>query len=199
MDDLRTLIEHGLSNKSSKELYRHANTFHVKSSPSPLMKSIFTLLIVGLMSLSAAQADQTFNYPEKDSIFSISFPDEWKVELGDDSLSASSKDELANMELLALDAAASDEAIKIAKESLKEEMEGLKFTDEPETGELNGIKTTFINAQVTLEGVKMAVNCCIFSPKGADKFFMLFNVVPMDSLKEHGEDIGKVLNSIKGK
>lgn len=150
-----------------------------------------------MVSLSA-QADQTINYPDKNPIFSISFPDKWTVEEADQSVSASSEDELVNMELLALDAEALDSAVDIAKESLEEEFEGMKFKDAPEKGELNGMHVVFLNAQTTMEGVKMAVNCCIFAPKGADKFFMLFNVVPFESLEAHGEDISKIINSIKG-
>lgn len=146
-----------------------------------------------------AQADQTINYPDKNPIFSISFPDGWKVEMEDQSVSASSADDLVNMELIALEAEALDGAIDAAKESLTEELKGIKWTGEAEKGELNGMSVTFLNAQVTLEGVKMAVNCAIFAPKKAETFFMLFNIVPLEALKEHGEDVSKVLNSIKGK
>ena len=80
-----------------------------------------------------------------------------------------------------------------------EELKGIKWLGEPEKGELNGLKAAFLNGNVTLEGVKMAVNCAVFAPKGGDTFFMLFNVVPLESLKEHGDEIEKVLKSIKGK
>lgn len=163
------------------------------------MKTSLLLGFAALLSFGSAQADQTINYPEKDPIFSISFPDGWKVEEADQSVSASSADELVNMELIALEADALDGAIEGAKESLKEEFKGIKFGGEPEKGELNGMNVVFINAQATVEDVKMAVNCCIFEPKGEDTFFMLFNVVPLEVLKDHGEDISKVLNSIKGK
>lgn len=163
------------------------------------MKTSFLLGLAVIACLGSAQADQTINYPEKDPIFSISFPDGWKVEEADQSVSAASADELVNMELIALEADALEGAVADAKESLKEEFKGLKFTGEPEKGELNGMHVVFINAQATVEEVKMAVNCCIFEPKGEDTFFMLFNVVPMEVLKDHGEDISKILNSIKGK
>ena len=61
------------------------------------------------------------------------------------------------------------------------------------------MNVSFLNGQVTLEGVKMAVNCCVFAPKDADTFFMLFNIIPLEALEKHGEDIGKILNSVKGK
>ncbi|MDZ4289950.1 MAG: hypothetical protein U0984_18435 [Prosthecobacter sp.] len=161
------------------------------------MKTSLLLCLAALVFSATAKADQTINYPDKDPIFSISFPDDWKVE-ADESVSASSKDEMVNMELIALDAEALDGAVDVAKDSLKEEFKGIKF-DAPEKGELNGLDVVFLNAKATLEDVKMAVNCCIFAPKGADKFFMLFNVIPLEALEKHGEDIGKVLNSIKGK
>ena len=101
------------------------------------------------------------------------------------------------MELLALDAEALDGAIELAQESLAEEFEKIKF-DDPEKGELNGMNVVFLNGQTTLEGIKMAVNCCVFAPKKGNKFFMLFNVVPLEVLQKHGEDIQKIVNSIKG-
>lgn len=157
------------------------------------------LLTTLLVTLSAtASAEQTINYPEDKPIFSISFPDGWKVETGE-SVSASSADELVNMELIALDAEALGEALELAKESLTEELKGIKWDGEAEKGELNGMSVAFLNANVTLEGVKMAVNCCVFAPKKADTFFMLFNIVPLEALEKHGEDVGKVINSVKGK
>lgn len=165
----------------------------------PLLKIAQLAVIATLTIASAARADQTINYPEKDPIFSISFPDGWKVTTEDQSVSASSPDDLVNMELIALEAEALDGAVDAAKESLEEELKGIKWLDKPESGELNGMKATFVNGQVVLEGVKMAVNCAIFAPKGADTFFMLFNIVPLESLKDHGDDVSKVLNSIKGK
>jgi hypothetical protein len=163
------------------------------------MKNALLLSLLAIAFTSAVQADQVFNYPAEKSIFSISFPDTWKVETGDESLSASSPDELVNIELMALDAAEAASAIDDAKEGLEEELKGIKWLGEPEKGELNGFKVTFLNGNVTLEGVKMAVNCAVFSPKSGETFFMLFNVVPLESLKKHGDEVSKVLNSIKGK
>lgn len=162
------------------------------------MKTFSFLCLVSLLLAPLASADQTINYPADKPIFSISFPDSWTVESDDESVSASSKDELANMELIALDADELDGAIEIGKESLTEELPGIKFT-KAEKGELNGMNVTFLNGQVSIEGIKMAVNCCVFAPKKADTFFMLFNIIPLEALEQHGADIGKILNSVKGK
>lgn len=71
---------------------------------NPLLK-IAQLAVVATFTLaSSARADQTINYPDKDPIFSISFPDGWKVTTEDQSVSASSLDDLVNMELIALEA-----------------------------------------------------------------------------------------------
>lgn len=164
-----------------------------------LPKNICLAVIAALTFGSVARADQTITYPEKNPIFSISFPDGWKVEPGEDSVSASSADDLVNMELMALDAEELAGAVEAAKEALTEELKGLKWEGEPEKGELNGMNVTFVNGQVAIEEVKMAVNCAIFEPKGAKTFFMLFNVIPLEALQQHGDDVSKVLNSIKGK
>ncbi|WP_395751593.1 hypothetical protein [Prosthecobacter sp.] len=163
------------------------------------MKKSLLCCLLALVLTPAMSEDQVFNYPEKMPVFSITFPESWKIELGDGSLSASSPDELVNMELMALDSAEAATAIDDAKEGLEEELKGIKWLGEPEKGELNGFKVTFLNGNVTLEGVKMAVNCAVFAPKSGDTFFMLFNVVPLESLKKHGDEVSKVLNSIKGK
>lgn len=163
------------------------------------MKTSLLVSLFALVLAPAIRADQVFNYPAEKPIFSIAFPDAWKIETGDQSLSASSPDDLVNMELVALDADEAASAIDDAKEGLEEELKGIKWLGEPEKGELNGLQATFLNGNVTVEGVKMAVNCAVFAPKGGDTFFMLFNVVPLESLKQHGDAIEKVLKSIKGK
>ncbi|MCB1275441.1 hypothetical protein [Prosthecobacter sp.] len=157
------------------------------------------LLCLAILSLTPiVHADQVINYPADKPIFSISFPDGWDVEIGEESVSAASPDELVNMELIALDAGEIATAIDDAKEGLEEELKGIKWT-KPETGELNGFKVTFLNGNVTTEGVKLAVNCAVFAPKGGETFFMLFNAIPLVALEQHGGDVSKVLNSIKGK
>lgn len=142
--------------------------------------------------------DQTINYPADEPIFAITFPEKWKVE-AEESVSASSPDEEVNMELIALEAEALDEALNLAKESLVEELEGIKWNGKPEKGELNGMAASFLNAKVKIEDIEFAVNCAVFAPEGADTFFMLFNMLPMESLEKHGEDVAKILNSVEAK
>ena len=163
------------------------------------MKSALTALLAIVSLSTSAMADQTITYPVKDPVFSISFPDAWKVEPKGSELSASSEDELVNMSLSAIEAESAEGAVEGAKEGLSEELEGIKWAGEPESGEVNGMKATFLNGRVAIEGVNMAVNCAVFEPKGADTFFMLFNMIPVEALDKHGEDVSKVLNSIKGK
>lgn len=155
-------------------------------------------VIATLTLFATARADQTVSFPEKKPALSIAFPDAWKVTTDEDSVSASSPDDLVNMELAALDAEGLDSAIEDAKEGLEEELKGIKW-DEPEQGDINGMKVTVLNGAVTIEGLKMTINCAVFEPAGAEKFFMLFNIVPIDALEKHGADVGKVLQSIKSK
>lgn len=162
------------------------------------MKKTIAILSSFVVSTFFLCAEQTINYPADEPIFSIGFPDDWKVKTGE-SVSASSADQLVNMELIALEADELDEALDAAKQALAEEMEGIKWNGKPEKGEMNGMEVRFLNAKVTVEDVDMAVNCAVFVPKGKDTFFMLFNIVPMESLEKHGESIGKILNSVKAK
>lgn len=162
------------------------------------MKPILSIAAALLIISPLASAEQTINYPEDEPIFSISFPDDWEVE-AEEGVSASSPDELVNMELIALEAEALDAAIDVAKESLAEELEGIKWNGEAEKGELNGMDVTFLNAKVTIEEVEMAVNCAVFAPKDKDTFFMLFNIIPIEALEAHGESVSKILNSVEAK
>ena len=162
------------------------------------MKAPWFSLALMMLPLTAP-ADQTIQYPEKEPMFSISFPDDWKVKTEEESVSASSEDNLVNMELIALDAVALKAAEDLARHSLGEELKGLKWTTDPEKGQINGMDVSFLNGQVTLEEIRMAVNCAVFAPPGEDTFFMLFNIIPMEALEDHQADVLKVLNSVKGR
>lgn len=162
------------------------------------MKSILSVVAALAVTSFLVSADQTINYPAEKPIFSIDFPDDWKVE-AKESVSASSPDELVHMELIALEADAKEEAMDLAKESLAEELKGIKWEGKPVTAEANGMDVTFLNGKVTVDEVEMAVNCVIFAPKGKETFFMLFNVIPTVALEKHGESVGKILGSVKAK
>lgn len=162
------------------------------------MKSILSVVAALAVSSICLTAEQTINYPAEEPIFSIDFPDDWKIE-AEESVSAASPDEIVHMELIALEAEATDEAMDLAKESLAEELEGIKWEGEPVTAEANGMDVTYLNGKVSIEDVDMAVNCVIFAPSGKDTFFMLFNVIPIAGLEKHGESVGKILGSVKAK
>jgi len=178
---------------------RQAKSIFPNQAPIRLPPTMKNLLLAALLVTApiAYAEDQVIEYPADEPIFSITFPEKWTVKTEDDSVSASSPDEVVNMELIALDAEASDGAVKIAKETMAELFEGLKWNGEPESGELNGMDATFLNAKVKIEDTEFALNCAVFSPKDADTFFMLFNIIPMESLEKHGEAVGKILNSVK--
>lgn len=175
-------------------------SYFLPSTPTtyPMKLPVVIIATLALLAHSLLAADQTISYPEDDPVFSITFPENWNVEDGE-SVSASSEDELVHMELISLEAEALGDAVKLAKESLKEQFEGLKWNGEAEKGELNGMPVSFINANVTIEEIKMAINCAIFAPKDSDTFFMLFNVVSLESLEQHSEAIAGIINSVKGK
>ncbi len=130
-------------------------------------------------------------------MFSITFPDDWKVEAGD-SVSASSADELANIEVLTLDESEAGTAIDDAKDALSEQFEGLKWQGDPTEGELNGMPVTFLTGKFSVEGIKMSVNCAIFTPKKKKTYFMFFNFIPENAEEKHAEALTGILNSIKG-
>jgi hypothetical protein len=164
-----------------------------------IMKSVLASFAAIITSSLCLHAQHVINYPADEPIFSIKFPEEWDVEMGDESVSASSEDEAVNMELFALDAEELEDAITVAKESLAEEFEDLEWIGKPEKGELNGMDVRFLNAKVEIEDVEMMVNCIVFAPKGKATFFMLFNIVPMEVLEDHSEAISDIINSVQAK
>lgn len=124
-----------------------------------------------------------FNYPADKPIFSISFPDAWIVDGGDEddedagqSLSAGPKDETVLAELSALDAKDAVEAIKEAQAAFKEEFEGIKI-DKTQKGEINGLKVSLFNAtSVDEDGEKVIINVALYVPPKGETYFMLFFV-----------------------
>ncbi|MFN7561406.1 MAG: hypothetical protein ACK5TH_06475 [Prosthecobacter sp.] len=161
------------------------------------MKRAFLILLTLSMLTAPAIAEQTFSYPKDTPIFSITFPDDWDVEVGED-ISASSADELANIQLFALEGGDLKTAVTAAKEAMSESFEGMNWKGKPEKGELNDMPVTFLTGSVTIEGVEMALNCAVFAPKNEDTYFMLFNLMPTVAEEKHGDDLLKILTSVKG-
>lgn len=156
--------------------------------------------MIALLGSTFAIADQVYNYPADEPIFSIAFPDKWKVDTEEEqSLSAAPEDELAAAELIALDAKDAVNALKEAQEGLKEEFENLKI-DKTQKGEVNGLKISLFNAtSVDEDGIKITINCALFVPPKGETYFMLFFVSTPEAMKKHGEDINKILQSVKAK
>lgn len=161
------------------------------------MKHAVVILLTLFMLIAPALAEQTINYPKSNPIFSITFPDDWDVEVGE-SVSASSADELANIQLFALEGGDLKTAVIAAKEAISESFEGMKWKGKPEKGELNDMPVTFLTGSVTIEGVEMALNCAVFAPKNEDTYFMLFNLMPTVAEEKHGDALLKILTSVKG-
>ncbi len=164
------------------------------------MKKTFLPLIVAVIGSTFASADQVYNYPADEPIFSIAFPDKWQVDAEDEqSLSAAPEDELAAAELIALDAKDAADAIKEAQQGLREEFKNLKI-DPTQNGEVNGLKISLFNAtNVDEEGTKIIINCALFVPPKGETYFMLFFVSTPESVQKHGKDINSILQSVKAK
>lgn len=158
----------------------------------------FILFCLALISGSTRLlAEQTIQCPEKKPVFSITFPDDWKVEAGD-SVSASSADELANIEVLTLDQSEADTAIDVAKEAIANQFKGVKWQGEPMEGEINEMPVTFLTGKFSVEGIKMSVNCAVFTPKKKKTYFMFLNFIPEQAEEKHAEELTGILNSIEG-
>lgn len=161
------------------------------------MKSIWLASFATLLAASAANAEQTYEYPADDPFFTISFPDKWTIEGDDESLSAAPKDESVAVELIALAAEDFEAALDEAAAAIEDGFDNVSY-DDPQEGKVNEMDVLLINAEGAVDGQKLHISICLFAPEGAETIFMMFFFAPPDAFEAHGEELNGILQSIKG-
>lgn len=173
-------------------------TLDFQITPSEAMKPSLSLFAAFLCFALPSGAEQRFTYPADEPVFSIAFPDDWEIDDEDEqAISAAPEDELVAAELIALEADEAKAALAEAKAALKEEFEGLEI-DEVQNGEVNGLGISLFNASAEVEDAgKFTMNCALFTADEGETYFMLLFIASAEGLKEHGDSLNAILQSIK--
>ncbi len=141
-------------------------------------------------------AGQKFSYPQDTPIFSITYPESWKVEAEEQTISAGRSDGTASSVLMALDAQDLEAAIDASVQALGESFGGFTADGDPQQAEVNGLGVVLMNGTGEVEGSgKVKVNVAIFTPD-AEKFFMLLLFAPEGVTGENTAEINSLLQSI---
>jgi len=162
-----------------------------------MKRMILFVTIVALFTLTTGANSSTYVYPEKASVFAITFPDEWQVENEEALLHASPADESIYFGVWALTEADSLEAaLKALDESLADYLTDLELGD-PEEVEINEIAFLTVNGQGKIpEGDLVNVSVALFSPEEKIVFIVLYFGTP-EAEEKHEEALTKVIQSIK--
>jgi hypothetical protein len=153
-----------------------------------------TLLITAL---AAARSDGgTFNLPNKESLFSIAFPDNWETDAQGDSITSRPKNSAMVFSIFPTPAAKSlpDALAFVAKRA------GQNYTDfsvgkgreETEAG----MKFISAEAKGKQNGVEMRIFLYAFTPDG-QAYFGICNASDDALAKAYGDDAYKIMDSLK--
>lgn len=160
-----------------------------------MRKLLFVLIAISIHTSSFAQ--QEFVYPSEDPVFSISFPSDWLVELGETSLESYPADESIYYGIVALPEKAIEDAINAADESVSGMFTDLQY-DDPEEGEFNGINFVFMSGSGNLPDVGLCnIEVGVFTVDNVNFFMSLYFGTP-EAEEEHAEAIEYIVNSLSG-
>lgn len=140
----------------------------------------------------------TFTYPKNNPVFAITFPNNWKVDLDDELLHASPKDESIYLGLWALDNTDNLEAALDAfGESVSELISELHISD-PDELEINGIPFWTIDGNgVDSDGDDVEVSVGLFTPDGETIFILLY-FGTIEAEQKHEDELSDIVQSIEG-
>jgi hypothetical protein len=160
--------------------------------------SMLSVLLLGSTIVMADGGGNTIVYPEKNPIFSVTFPDNWSTETDEDILQATPGDSSIYLGIWALENAenlnAALDAVDEAVASLVKNLE----VDDPETMEVNGIQfMTCDGTGIDGEGDKVNVSVALFSPDEKQIFILLYYGTP-DAEDAHEDELVGIVKSING-
>ncbi len=162
-----------------------------------MLKKLIILLGL-LLAISGAnflQAGTKYIFPAEDPIFSIVFPDNWKIEPDEDLLQATPADESIYLGIWALDVEDVEEAAAAVDEITADVVKNLKVTS-TDTLVVNDIAIFLVEANGTDdEGDTINVSVFLFSPDGDTVFITLSYGTP-EAEKIHEEELFSILKSI---
>ncbi len=160
--------------------------------------SMLSVLFLGSTVVMADGGGNTIVYPEKNPIFSVTFPDNWSTETDEDILHATPGDSSIYLGIWALeDAENLNAALDAVDEAVASLVKNLEVED-PETMEVNGIQfMTCDGTGVDGEGDGVNVSVALFSPDGKQIFILLYYGTP-EAEDAHEDELVGIVQSING-
>jgi hypothetical protein len=175
------------------------------------MKSILTILVVPTLLLlftGIAFAEQVLSYPSDDPVFSIEFPDNWKVKPDPEyakGISVFSPDEEIEIELWVLDEKwVEPDPVKAIAESIEEvrtivrEWVIVEKVDPPDTFTRNGIR--FFrrkgSGKAKEDGSPIKVSAYFFSPDKKSIFVLMYWGSEMAERK-YNRELKRIAHSVR--
>lgn len=152
------------------------------------------LLLVGAALLFAG-ALSAKKYPHPESGVVVDVPNSWNVSGDENSLSASTKDDLAHLYFVVMPADSMEAALNSLDAELGKVVQNLSH-GEAQQIDLNGMQAVTVEGKGTVEGHGVEVGVMVVkTPK--DKVLMVFGLIAEQGSKKHHKALVKILNSLK--
>ncbi|OQX87725.1 hypothetical protein B6D60_03295 [candidate division KSB1 bacterium 4484_87] len=158
-------------------------------------RSLGLILLLLIFTVNFAHAGTKYIFPAEDPVFSIVFPDDWKIEPDENILHATPADESIYLGVWALDAEDIDAALDALDELTAEIVADLKVIS-TDTLVVNDIDILLVEAQgVDEKGLIINVSAFFFSPDDETIFITLSYGTP-EAEKAHQKELISILKSI---
>ncbi len=145
---------------------------------------------------SAVSYAETYEYPEGDAIFTIDFPDDWKVECEGANMHAMPPDESMYLGVLPVEADSLDAAADELDKAIASVVD-LESVGEAETMDINGISFVIVEGtgKDVDDGSPLSVATAIFA--AGDSFIIMPYFGDPATEAAHENDLASILGSIK--
>ena len=160
-----------------------------------MSKFLLSLAALAVMVIPVAATE--YKLPKKESIFSVKFPDSWKVTQEGDSVEAFSGDEAVAIWMQTDDASTIDDSMKANIEYLNEQ--GVKLdqkTRKDTEGEHNGMPMSTVSWKGTDAESDCSVSLIFLHPTEDTAITMLYWATE-EEVKKNAKDIDSVIESMK--
>lgn len=147
-------------------------------------------IIAAAGSLSAKQ------YPHEEAGVSVNVPNNWDVDGDNDSLEASSPDEMTFLFFQVLEAKNFEAAMQELVSSIQEEVDNFQPDGKLEERNLNGMNALVGDATGKIEGTPVELGVVIVeSPSG--KYIMVFGLTAAPDNNPYKKQVMQIMNSLK--
>ena len=167
----------------------------IERNPKLKKHFIWLSLLLIIFAVNFSQAGTKYVFPAENPIFSIVFPDNWKIESDEDILHAAPADESIYLGIWALDVEDVEAALAAIDEITADIVTDLKVTS-TDTLTVNDINILLVEANGTdEEGDTINVSVFLFSPDG-ETIFITFSYGTPEAEKIHEKELLSILKSI---